>query len=325
MRYLSAALLPLLLVATAPPEAAADRLSPRLVIHRPADVRARLCREVDGVLWLELPGGQRFELVLDPYDPAIANPGDGAFHPFDEAEVRNALAALAYPLDAVAADLYLLPFPRRHGLESSAGPGFVLLSPGMRPLARERQHAEVVHELGHVVHHRHLPDGDAAGWRRYRALRGIEDETVYSAQAPHADRPHEIFAEDFRALFGGTLANYSGSIENPRIVAPAAVAGLEDFLVGLAGAPPALTTLSAYPNPARGPLAVLAAGGHGGPLDLFDVTGRRVTTLAPERTGAGWTWRWDGRDAHGVEVRPGVLLARVRGAAAAPLRIVRRP
>ena len=36
----------------------------------------------------------------------------------------------------------------------------------------------------------------------YLPLRGITDLNVYSDAAPHADRPHEIFAEDFRALFG---------------------------------------------------------------------------------------------------------------------------
>ena len=323
MRHVSSALLPLLLIA-AVPCTAAERLNggARLTIHGPDEVRTRYCRELDGVTWLELPGGGRFELVTDPLDPAIANPGDGAFHPFDEIEVRAAIAALRYPLGGMAADLYLLPYPRRSGLESAAGPGMVLLSPGMRPLAPERQQAEVVHELGHVVHYRHLPDADVPGWSRYRVLRGIEDPAVYRADAPHADRPHEIFAEDFRALFGGALANYSGSIENPDIAAPAGVAGLEDFMVGLAGVP---GLLSARPNPARGPLAVFADGGDGGPLDLFDVGGRRIATLAPQRAGTGWTWRWDGRDARGREVAPGVVLARRRDVASPPLRIVRLP
>ena len=324
MRHASITLLALAGLSAIPSVATSDGLARGrgLVIHGPDEVLA-MCRELDGVLWLELPGGQRYELVTSPFDPAIANPGDGAFHPFDESEVRAAIAALRHPIGRVSADLYLLPFPRRYGLESSAGPGIVLLSPGVRPLARERQHAEVVHELGHVVHHRHLPDADVAGWARYRTLRGIQDETVFVASAPHADRPHEIFAEDFRALFGGADANYSGTIENQRIAPPASVAGLEDFLLGLVDAPLAL---SARPNPGRGPLAVVAAGGDGGALDLFDVAGRRITTLSPERTGSGWTWRWDGRDARGAEVPPGVLLARRRGdPSAPPLRIVRRP
>src|SRR5262245_6832592 len=226
MRHRPSALLLLLLLAAAPASAKA-----RLVVHGPDEVRS-YCHDVDGATWLELPGGGRWELVTDPHDPAISNPGDGVFHPFDEAEVRAAIAALSYPLEGLAADIYLLPFPRRQGLESAAGPGLILLSPGVRALARERQQAEVAHELGHVVHYRHLPDADVPGWRRYRSLRGIEDETVYSPDAPHADRPHEIFAEDFRALFGGPLANYSGSIENPELTAPAAGAGLEALMGG---------------------------------------------------------------------------------------------
>ena len=42
----------------------------------------------DGRLWFEIPGGMRFELVTSTADPVISNPGDGAFHPFDETEVR---------------------------------------------------------------------------------------------------------------------------------------------------------------------------------------------------------------------------------------------
>jgi hypothetical protein len=294
--------------------------SAAIVVHAPDEVLARYCRLVDGILWLELPDGHRFELVTDTADPAISNPGDGSFHPFDPAEVRAAIAALRYPMHDVSADVFALPYPRRHGLESAAAPGIVLLSPGVRPLAPERQHAEVAHELGHVVHHRHLPDLDREGWSRYRALRGIDDESVFRADAPHADRPHEIFAEDFRALFGGSLADYSGSIENPRITPPAAVPGLESFLRGLAGAPVALL---ARPNPARGAMDFFTAGGAPGALDLFDIGGRRVVSLEARPSGAGWTWRWDGRDASGAEMPPGVLLARVRGSAGT-LRIVRR-
>ena len=50
------------------------------------------------------------------------------------------------------------------------------------------------------------------------------------------NRPHEIFAEDFRALFGGPTANYSGTIENPGLVHPGAVPGLAAFFLNLTGA-----------------------------------------------------------------------------------------
>ena len=119
---------------------------------------------------------------------------------------------MSYPLDGVAADVFILPYPRRAGLTSAAGPGLILLSPGVYALPREQQHAEFVHELGHVVQYARLPDADAdVVETATAALRGITDVGRLLAPTPaHADRPHEIFAEDFRALFGGALATSTG-------------------------------------------------------------------------------------------------------------------
>lgn len=284
-----------------------------LVIHGPDEVLAGWCSsDGEGRLWLALPGGARFELVTSTSDPAIVNPGDGTFHPFDPAEVRAALDAVTFPLGAVSAHVFVLPFPRRLGLESAAGPGLILLSPGVLPIAREVQHAEVAHELGHVVQHAVLPDTDLEGWQRYRDLRGIGDVTRYSADGAHADRPHEIFAEDFRALFGGSLANYAGTIENATLAHPNQVAGLEGFLRGLSFGLPAATSLRAWPNPARGPLTFARAGATATALDLFDAAGRRIVTLPPGSSADRVTWRWDGRDEAGGMVPAGVLLARAR-------------
>jgi hypothetical protein len=265
----------------------------------------------------------RFELVTSTSDPAIANPGDGAFHPFDLAEVRAALAGVRYPLGAIRADVFILPYPRRGSLESAAGPQVLLLSPGVRPLAREHQHAEFVHELGHVVQYQLMPDSDVQAWNAYRRMRGIEDVVRYAASSVHADRPHEIFAEDFRALFGGALANYSGSIENAALAAPTAVADLEPLLRSLADATTTSAGLRAAPNPARGPLRFTRAAETAAPLDLFDLSGRRVASL-PAFAHAGVTeWMWDGRDVAGRTLGPGVLFARVREANAATVRVTR--
>src|SRR5262245_4553 len=207
-----------------------------LVIHDAAETLSEWCdRDSLGRLWLELPGGARFELVTSTSDPAIANPGDGFFHPFDAAEIHAAVGSTRFPMSTIHADIFVLPYPRRQGLESAAGPGLVLLAPGVRPLSREQQHSELVHELGHVVHHALLPDTDLEGWSAYRSIRGITDETIYAATAVHADRPHEIFAEDFRALFGDALATYSGTIENASLSPPEQVAGLQDFMRAIAG------------------------------------------------------------------------------------------
>ncbi|MBI1795822.1 MAG: hypothetical protein HY076_05525 [Candidatus Eisenbacteria bacterium] len=295
----------------------------RFTIHGAEETLRNYCVTQDGALWLVLPGGARFELITSTADPAITNPGDGSFHPFDDVEVRAALTAVRYPLDGVCADVFLLPYPRRDGLQSVAGPELILLSPGVLPVLPERQHAEFVHELGHVVQYARMPDADAGAWSRYRTLRGIENTAVYCESGIHADRPHEIFAEDFRALFGDALANYSGTIENSAIAPPATVQGLGDFMRDLAAGAPLATALACYPNPSNGPVR-FARGGAAAPaaLDLFDVSGRRIATLAPTMSPSGATWTWDGRDARGVPAAAGAFFARARDGGAA-LRVTR--
>lgn len=290
--------------------------SSHIVIHDASETLRDWCRlDAQGVLWLVLPGGASFELVTSPSDPAISNHGDGSFHAFDAGEVHAALAAVRYPLAGLAADVYILPYPRRAGLTSAAGPGLILLSPGVYPVPREQQHAEFDHELGHVVHYARLPDQDATDWDRYRALRGIGDFSVYSYASAHADRPHEIFAEDFRALFGGALANSTGSIENLALRPPAQVAGLADFMLSLSGMPLSVT-LGVRPNPARGPLVFSRKGTATVALDLFDLAGRHLATVAPEAVDGSVRWSWDGRDESGRRAGPGVVFARVRDGSA---------
>ena len=290
--------------------------SNRIVVHDAQETLRDWCHPgVGGGLWLVLPGGMTFELVTSVDDPLITNHGDGSFHVFDADEVRAALAAVSYPLEGVAADVFILPYPRRTGLTSAAGPGLILLSPGVYAVPREQQHAEFVHELGHVVQYARLPDQDVSSWGRYRTLRGITDVSVYCGDAAHADRPHEIFAEDFRGLFGGALARSTGSIENAALTPPAQVAGLSDFMLQLSGM--SLTVaLGARPNPARGPVLFSRKGTATVMLDLFDLAGRRLATVAPEAMADGVRWIWDGRDESGRRPGPGVVFARMRDGSA---------
>lgn len=319
----------LLALATTALAARANELSarasaaPGIRIVGPDDVLRDFCEWRGNVLWLVLPGGLEYELVTSVRDPVITNPGDGKFHPYDPAEVRRAFDEVRFPLQRVSADVYVLPYPRRNGLESAAGPGLVLLSPGTRPLPVEHQHAESVHELGHVVQHACLPDANVSGWNRYRAIRGIENTAVFSSHAAHADRPHEIFAEDFRALFGGELANYSGTIENAELPSPASVVGLERFLIDLADATPLALGVGAWPNPARGDVTFARVGASVA-LDVYDLAGRRLATLSPRASTGGVEWRWDG---HGPDGRPvvGVVFARPRDGDGPGLRLIRLP
>jgi hypothetical protein len=292
-----------------------------LTLHGPEETLREHCTtDPDGRLWLEIPGGMRFELVTSTADAEIANPGDGEFHPFDVDEVRAALAAVRFPTSDLRVDVFVLPYPRRGSLESAAGPGLILLSPGTWPIPREQQHAEFVHELGHVVQYQMLPDADGERWTIYRRLRGIESST-YAPSSAHADRPHEIFAEDFRALFGGSLACYSGTIENAALVHPAQVPGLREFIADLGGAPAAIA-FSAWPNPTRGAVRFARIGGAAVDVDLFDPSGRRVATLGPLALGTTTYWTWDGRDLGGRPVAPGAYFARPRGPRAIATRIV---
>jgi len=304
-------------------EVAAGTAASGIVIHGPDETLRDFCRQEDGGLWLELPSGARFELITSTSDPLITNSGDGSFHPFETSVVRAALGQVRFPLASVPVEVFLLPYPRRLGFPSAAGPGLVLLSPGVGALSAEQQHAQFVHELGHVVQYALMPDPDAGVWTRYRDLRGINDCERFRADAIHADRPHEIFAEDFRALFGGPLANYSGTIENATLLMPQAVEGLEAFVLGLAPANTVASHIEAWPNPSRGTLSLRRGGGLAEVLDLFDLSGRRVASLEPNVTPGGWSWSWDGRDARGHEVGPGVLFARVSGDREPALRIVR--
>lgn len=284
-----------------------------LVVHGADETLASFCHEEEGALWLTLPGGARFELVTSTAE--LPNPGDGVFHAFDETVVRRAVAAVRFPMDRVAAEIFILPYPRRESLRSAAGPELILLSPGVAPLSAEQQHATVVHELGHVIQYRFMPDGDLDLWSRYRALRGITDALRFCAEAPHADRPHEIFAEDFRVLFGDALANYSGTIENPSLVAPQRVPGLDAFIASLQGTNVAGGSLRGFPNPTRGALSFRRGGDQASPIDLFDVSGRRVASVTPTPLASGWQWRWDGRDEQGAAPASGMYFARERGAA----------
>jgi hypothetical protein len=306
--------------------AAASPVGGSIVIHDAETTQRDYCRmDADGRVWLELPGGHRFELVTSVEDPSIVNKGDGSFHPFDASEVRQAIAGVRFPVNELHLQIFILPLPRRGAMTSAAAPGMILLSPGVRGLAVQHQHAEVVHELGHVMQYALMPDADRERWGAYRSIRSIEDTQVYWSGAAHSNRPHEIFAEDFRALFGSALANYSGTIENAALTHPSQVAGLGDFMLGLAGGAPRPVALSAWPNPSRGAVTFTRSGALADALDLFDALGRRVATLTPGAGAAGTQWTWDGRDGAGRRVEPGVLFARPRGSQSPALRVTLLP
>jgi len=306
------------------------------------EVRALYCREEGGRLYLTLPGFAPEELVTSTDDPAVANPGDGTFHPLDRGAVEAALADLDFPVDRVDAAVYVLPYPRRAGLESAASHGAILLAPGTAPVPATTVHAVVAHEFGHVVQRALAPEGGPA-WSAYLKLRGLSVAEPLAegaaAGVPHAEQPREIFAEDFRVLMGSDLARGDGSVENALLTVPATIEGLAEYFTDLperarrtaltvafaAGRP-----VAAFPNPFRNattlsaaPALVIGALPSARTFRIVDARGRVLRRESVPVAGDGTaTWRWDGRGDSGLELASGSYFVQVEGESGRATRIV---
>lgn len=71
-------------------------------------------------------------------------------------------------------------------------------------LGKDKIHQLAVHELGHQVDFQLMNE---QSWNTYKKLRGIENQSIYNNNSEiHSNRPQEIFAEDFRMIFGGKTA-----------------------------------------------------------------------------------------------------------------------
>ena len=281
----------------------------------PDEVLKRYCRAEGGQLWLAVPGVAPQELVTRVDDPVIANRGDGSFHPVDPKFVADALGGIDFPVDQVDAVVYVLPYPRRAGLESAAGPGAILLAPGVRAVDEAQVHATVAHEFGHVVQYQFATVGSRA-WAAYLQLRGLP---ARGESTSHADNPREVFAEDFRALHGSPLARANGTTENAFMAAPQTIEGLAEFLLDLPDRARRVATegrsVAVYPNPFRVTTTIQftpragAAYSTAAPARLIriaDVRGRIVRHESVPALGDGSaSWRWDGNDDHGARLAPG--------------------
>jgi len=259
-----------------------------------------------------------YALVTDIDDPIISNRGDGAFHPMPLDAVSAAIRDIRMEDAQLSVRIFVLPFPRREVMDSSARDDVIMLSPGVREVPDYHVHFTVVHEIGHSYQYRWMPDKDAGMWREYSRLRGIDDPLVYHASAAHKNRPHEIFAEDFRFLFGGPLAVTSGSIENEILALPDEVEGLELFLARLpevsrAALPPRLLPTPNPFNPTTEISVQFAAEPGERPLLLriFDAQGHLVRRLWAGVAGTReLRVRWDGNGDGGQPASSGVYFAR---------------
>lgn len=299
---------PVLLAGLTTPAAAAAGV----VLRSAPEVLADWTVREDGRLYFQGPDGVRWELVTSVDDPVIQYRGGGAFFPVEVEQVESALAAMDPRMDPGDIEIFVLPFPRRDLLDSNSEGLTVILSPGVWPLTLGQVHMVVAHEVGHCVQQALLLDADRAGWDAYRRLRDIEDTAVYFAGAVHRNRPHEIFAEDFRVLFGGSLAAGSGRVENSDLAQPSEVPELREFFLGLParrGNTPAPGGLVSSPNPTpAGARITLSDPSSMSPNEparvvVLDLQGRRVAAL--DLDGQGQV-RWDGRLPDGSPASPGV-------------------
>ena len=68
----------------------------------------------------------------------------------------------------------------------------------------------------------------------------LADTARFNELASHAYRPKEIFAEDFRVLFGGDAAYFGGFVENTEIANPEAVKPVQSKTIELSAEEPEL-------------------------------------------------------------------------------------
>ncbi len=87
---------------------------------------------------------------------------------------------------------------------------------------------------------------------------------------------------------------------------------------------PRTTRLGVWPNPFCGSLTIAGGGQNGLPLSIYDIHGRLVAELASAQSGGGRLIAvWDGRDATGRKLPPGVYCIRQTGSNVAPVRVVK--
>jgi hypothetical protein len=282
-----------------------------------ADELASRLTTYQGTPAIQLPDGRMIPVITDINDASIYNRGDGSFHPFTRELVDRSLASITHPNVSVKIRIYLLPYPRRGALVSSTTGTEMFLSPHVLEIEPAVAAYIIAHELGHVFHNQFMPAGSSR-WRQYRELRGIADEAVFNDSAAHAFRPREIFAEDFRVLFGGPEAYFDGNIENTRIAEPERVAGLDAFFVKIASArAESRIAATSSPNPFNPETEIRVAVPSSDDaarvsVKIYSVTGALVRDLYDGSPSGDVAVRWDGTDNRGSRVVSSTYYAQIR-------------
>jgi len=285
-------------------------------------------RDVSGNLVFYPEGGGSYYLIEDTTSPLIVNKGSGEFLPMSEELVLQALREIDIDgrMVDMHIDVYILPMPRLYYMRSTSINCRIFLSPGVWQISPASVASIVTHEYGHCFQKTFMPDGDTEGWEEYLDIRDILDNTVFSEFAIHMNRPSEIFAEDFRVLFGGKLAACSSTIENPNLVAPSEVAGLKDFMVSLAGTVvladvpeggEVIASFGNYPNPFN-PVTTIRAVFNGPEMDrevsvrIYAANGSLVRNLWSGSVSQKTFERtWDGMNDYGTRAASGIYFYRI--------------
>lgn len=285
---------------------------------------------------IPLPDGRYVGVITDVNDPDIYNKGDGTFHPFPQDEVVEILKSISHENMNIDVVVYILPYPRRNVLVSSTSGNTIFLSPHVLEIHPAVSAYIVTHEIGHVFHNAYMPDGSNL-WDRYRHIREITDIWKYSETGPHAYRPVEIFAEDFRVLFGNEEASFGGRVENPELPSPFVVAGLREFIDGVGGTPVAMgpkVVATSYPNPFNPDTEIrivvpdeIVRARERVTVRIYDVRGALVREVYSDvPNGENLYVQWDGRDNKGNSVASANYFALIEagqgGQARATLKLV---
>lgn len=152
----------------------------------------------------------------------------------DSVEYEEAMSEVAFPLSSIGEyKIYFLNC-RLANYPSALALSFLddstLVFGTYYPLPKAKIHQLAVHELGHQVDFKLMTP---ARWKEYLKLRGLTDREVYdNAGSIYENRPQEIFAEDFRLLFGGAKAREIPHL-NRSLPDTAEVPGLKDFFLSL--------------------------------------------------------------------------------------------
>ena len=316
---------------------AAGRSAAEVRIVGAEEVRARYCREDGGRLYLVLPGLAPEELITSTADPAVANPGDGTFHPLDRdwSRLRSQASISRSTVWTPRCTSCRIRDGRVSSRRRPTAPFFLLRAPC--PFRRRRFMPSSPMSSDTSSSTPSLPKGSPA-WSAYLKLRGLAVDVLL-----RGPRSRRAAARDLRRGLprpgASDLARGDGSVENashgpadddrrPGRVhrRPAGPRPSHRAHRRLRGRP--LRGGVPEPVPPRRDDRGGARAGHRRAarertFQIVDARGRVVRRESvPASSDGSATWRWDGRGEGGVELASGTYFVHTAGESGRATRIV---